>query len=117
MSESLTYGSVGGPVGQPPALPGTASPPGGGLEQSRKAASGRLAVRGSVVHPLVDASEAGDHAETATRASRPGDRQLGVMRPSRAGVGGQGVATSDFGGYDNSPGLSRLRADPPHSIE
>jgi hypothetical protein len=23
MSESLTYGSVGGPVGQPPALPGT----------------------------------------------------------------------------------------------
>jgi len=27
MSESLTYGSVGGPVGQPPALPGTASPP------------------------------------------------------------------------------------------
>src|SRR4030095_4708270 len=32
MSESLTYGSVGGPVGQPPALPGTASPPGGGSD-------------------------------------------------------------------------------------
>jgi hypothetical protein len=45
MSESLTYGSVGGPVGQPPALPGTASPPGGGLEQTRKVAVGPLAVR------------------------------------------------------------------------
>jgi hypothetical protein len=40
MSESLTYGSVGGPVGQPPALPGTTSLPSGDSAESEKSRLG-----------------------------------------------------------------------------
>src|SRR5262245_12327973 len=41
MSESLTSGSVGGLVGQPPALPGTAAPPGGGSAEAEGSRLGR----------------------------------------------------------------------------
>jgi len=47
MSESLTYGSVGGLVGQPPALPGTASPPRWDSAEAEGTCSGRSRCAGA----------------------------------------------------------------------
>jgi hypothetical protein len=50
MSESLTYGAVGGPVGQPPALPGTASPPACGSEKAEGLRLGRSRCASALDH-------------------------------------------------------------------
>ena len=48
MSESLTYRSGGGPVGQPPALPGTTSRPRWGAAEPEKSQLGRSRCAGAL---------------------------------------------------------------------
>jgi hypothetical protein len=50
MSESLTYGSVGGPVGQPLALPGTASRPRCDSAKAERSRLGSSRCAGALAH-------------------------------------------------------------------